>query len=96
MVQLEKHGYFPPTLRISSATLEPGTSPQLHRYSKTLEDQHVRLNVWDTPSVPYEKYDQERFPAYPNSDVIIICFSVSSPSSLADVETQVILHYGVG
>ncbi|XP_050426092.1 ras-like GTP-binding protein rhoA [Adelges cooleyi] len=43
----------------------------------------VRLALWDTAG--QEDYDRLRPLSYPGSDVVLICYSVDSPSSLVNV-----------
>lgn len=46
----------------------------------------VSLGLWDTAG--QEDYDRLRPLSYPQTDVFLICFSVISPSSLANVEDK--------
>ena len=46
----------------------------------------VELALWDTAG--QEAYDRLRPLSYANSDVIIICFSIGSPTSLANAEQK--------
>ncbi|KAJ7331280.1 hypothetical protein OS493_020069 [Desmophyllum pertusum] len=43
----------------------------------------VELPFWDT--VGHEKYDRIRPISYPDSDVILMCFSIDSPDSLENI-----------
>ncbi|XP_060688727.1 ras homolog gene family, member Gd [Hemiscyllium ocellatum] len=49
----------------------------------TVDGRTVSLNLWDTAG--QEEYDRLRTLSYPQSNVFIICFSVASPSSYANV-----------
>ncbi|XP_051877536.1 ras homolog gene family, member Gd [Rhinoraja longicauda] len=49
----------------------------------TVDGRTVSLNLWDTAG--QEEYDRLRTLSYPQSNVFIICFSVASPSSFANV-----------
>ncbi|XP_063677898.1 ras-related protein ced-10-like [Bolinopsis microptera] len=44
----------------------------------------VCLNLWDTAG--QEDYDELRRLSYPESEVILMCFSINSPTSLANVK----------
>ncbi|KAJ3412200.1 GTP-binding protein Rho1 [Chytridiales sp. JEL 0842] len=46
----------------------------------------IQLALWDTAG--QEDYNRLRPLSYPNSDCIIICFSIADPDSLENVETQ--------
>ncbi|XP_075302414.1 rho-related GTP-binding protein RhoG-like [Opisthocomus hoazin] len=49
----------------------------------TVDGQTVSLNLWDTAG--QEEYDRLRMLSYPQTNVFIICFSIGSPSSYANV-----------
>ncbi|KAM4585992.1 rho-related GTP-binding protein RhoG-like [Fundulus diaphanus] len=46
----------------------------------------VTLNLWDTAG--REGYERLRTLSYPQADVFIVCFSISSPSSYANVRLK--------
>ena len=46
-----------------------------------------QVELWDTAG--QEEYDRLRPLSYPDSDVIIICFSVNYPTSLSNIEDKV-------
>lgn len=46
----------------------------------------VALNLWDTAG--QEEFDNLRKLSYPESEVILICFSVHSPTSLANIRNK--------
>ncbi|KAI9332016.1 GTP-binding protein rho1 [Zopfochytrium polystomum] len=46
----------------------------------------IQLALWDTAG--QEDYNRLRPLSYPGSDVIIVCFSIASPDSLDNVESQ--------
>ncbi|KAI1695894.1 ras family domain-containing protein [Ditylenchus destructor] len=46
----------------------------------------VVLTLWDTAG--QEDYDRLRPLSYPKTDVLLICFSIDSPDSLANVEAK--------
>ena len=52
-----------------------------------VDGKHVELALWDTPGE--EDYDRLRPLFYPDSHVILICFSISNPDSLSNVEYKV-------
>ena len=52
-----------------------------------VDGKHVELALWDTPG--QEDYDRLRPLFYPDSHVILICFSISNPDSLSNVEYKV-------
>lgn len=47
----------------------------------------IELALWDTAG--QEEYDRLRPLSYPESDVILICFAVDFPVSLANVQDKV-------
>ncbi|XP_065143285.1 ras homolog family member Gb [Paramisgurnus dabryanus] len=50
----------------------------------TVEGRNVSLNLWDTAG--QEEYDRLRTLSYPQTNVFIICFSISSPPSYENVK----------
>jgi Ras family protein A len=52
-----------------------------------VDGKHVELGLWDTSGS--EDYDRLRPLSYPDSHVILICFSISSPDSLDNVQEKV-------
>ncbi|KAJ8321714.1 LOW QUALITY PROTEIN: hypothetical protein KUTeg_000185 [Tegillarca granosa] len=55
------------------------------RREKRIKDS-VELALWDTAG--QDDYDRLRPLSYPNTDVILMCFSVDSPDSLENVQTK--------
>eukprot|EP00005_Dracoamoeba_jomungandri_P007929 CAMPEP_0174266242 /NCGR_PEP_ID=MMETSP0439-20130205/29504_1 /TAXON_ID=0 /ORGANISM="Stereomyxa ramosa, Strain Chinc5" /LENGTH=149 /DNA_ID=CAMNT_0015353091 /DNA_START=95 /DNA_END=541 /DNA_ORIENTATION=+ len=53
--------------------------------SFTLDGKLINLGLWDTAGAA--DYDRLRPLSYPRTDVFIVCFSVSSPSSLHRVKS---------
>ena len=53
----------------------------------TFEGKLVELALWDTAG--QEEYDRLRPLSYPESDVILIVFSIDFPVSLANVQDKV-------
>ncbi|NXD70273.1 RHOG protein, partial [Eolophus roseicapillus] len=49
----------------------------------TVDGRTVSLNLWDTAG--QEEYDRLRTLSYPQTNVFVICFSIGSPSSYANV-----------
>uniref|UniRef100_A0A3Q2P950 Ras homolog gene family, member Gd n=1 Tax=Fundulus heteroclitus TaxID=8078 RepID=A0A3Q2P950_FUNHE len=49
----------------------------------SVDGRTVSLNLWDTAG--QEEYDRLRTLSYPQTNVFIICFSIGSPSSHANV-----------
>ncbi|OMH86190.1 GTP-binding protein rho1 [Zancudomyces culisetae] len=61
------------------------------------DGRHVELTLWDTAG--QEDYDRLRPLSYPDSHVILICFSIDSPDSLDNVQEKWIaevLHFCAG
>ncbi|OLY84826.1 GTP-binding protein RHO1 [Smittium mucronatum] len=57
----------------------------------------IELELWDTAG--QEDYDRLRYLSYPDTNAVLICFSVDSPDSLENVEEKWInevLHYAPG
>ena len=48
-----------------------------------VDDKHIELTLWDTAG--QEDYDRLRPLSYPDTDVIIMCFSIDSPDSLQNI-----------
>jgi Ras family protein A len=46
-------------------------------------NKYVELTLWDTAG--QEEYDRLRTLSYPDSDVILVAFSVDSPESLENI-----------
>lgn len=62
-----------------------------------VDGRHVELSLWDTAG--QEDYDRLRPLSYPDSNVILICFSVDLPESLENVTEKWIaevLHFCMG
>ncbi|KAG7142107.1 GTP-binding protein rhoA like [Verticillium longisporum] len=62
-----------------------------------VDGKHVELALWDTAG--QEDYDRLRPLSYPDSHVILICFSIDSPDSLDNVQEKWIsevLHFCQG
>ena len=53
-----------------------------------VDGKHVELGLWDTAGA--EDYDRLRPLSYPDSHVILICFSIASPESLDNVQEKVL------
>lgn len=49
----------------------------------TCDGQTVSLGLWDTAG--QEDYDRLRPLSYPDTDVILMCFSIDSPDSLENI-----------
>jgi Ras homolog gene family, member A len=56
-----------------------------------VDGKHVELALWDTSGL--EDYDRLRPLSYPDSHVILICFSIDSPDSLDNVQEKVRDHF---
>ncbi|KAG6881903.1 GTP-binding protein Rho1, partial [Termitomyces sp. T32_za158] len=54
----------------------------------SFEGKEIELALWDTAG--QEEYDRLRPLSYPESDVILIVFSIDFPTSLANVQDKVI------
>ncbi|KAJ3100519.1 hypothetical protein HDU97_002155 [Phlyctochytrium planicorne] len=61
------------------------SEPTLEQFSSRLNihGKAVELSIWDTDGV--EGYDRLRPLFYPDTDVVIICYDISSPDSLSNV-----------
>jgi len=51
-----------------------------------VEEQPVELTLWDTAG--QEDFDMLRSMSYPDTHVVILCFSVDNPISLENVESK--------
>ena len=52
-----------------------------------IDGKHIELTLWDTAG--QEEYDRLRPLSYPDTQVILICFSIDSADSLINVEEKV-------
>lgn len=59
------------------------TTIRLPGVQKDEEPQLYKLNLWDTAG--QEEYDRLRPLSYPQTDIFLVCFSISEPSSLKNV-----------
>lgn len=50
----------------------------------TVDGRIISLNLWDTAG--QEEYDRLRTLSYPQTNIFIICFSISSPASYENVK----------
>ncbi|XP_028818842.1 rho-related GTP-binding protein RhoG-like [Denticeps clupeoides] len=50
----------------------------------TVDSRTISLNLWDTAG--QEEYDRLRTLSYPQTNVFVICFSISSPTSYENVK----------
>ena len=51
-----------------------------------IDDVEVSLSLWDTAG--QEEFDRLRSLSYADTHVVLVCFSVDSPTSLANVEDK--------
>eukprot|EP00817_Percolomonadidae_sp_ATCC50343_P006373 CAMPEP_0117420496 /NCGR_PEP_ID=MMETSP0758-20121206/1816_1 /TAXON_ID=63605 /ORGANISM="Percolomonas cosmopolitus, Strain AE-1 (ATCC 50343)" /LENGTH=152 /DNA_ID=CAMNT_0005202135 /DNA_START=9 /DNA_END=467 /DNA_ORIENTATION=- len=54
--------------------------------SVTVNERSISLALWDTAG--QEDYEQLRPLSYPNTDVFIMCFAVTNPTSLENIEAK--------
>lgn len=52
----------------------------------TVDTKPISLNLWDTAG--QEEYDRLRTLSYPQTNVFVICFSITSPSSYENVKLK--------
>lgn len=64
---------------VQTPTLGP-CSAVLQSHQLAIADPQVELALWDTAG--QEDYDRLRPLSYPDTDVILMCFSIDSPDSL--------------
>ncbi|MEE6513020.1 hypothetical protein FKM82_020442 [Ascaphus truei] len=64
---------------------ESYSSTVFENYVKDIEvdGKRVELALWDTGGL--EEYDRLRAISYPDTDVILMCFSIASPDSLSNI-----------
>jgi small GTP-binding protein len=55
-----------------------------------VDGKRVELALWDTAG--QEDYDRLRPLSYPDSHVILVCFSIDNPDSLENVQEKVRAH----
>ncbi|CCM00386.1 uncharacterized protein FIBRA_02416 [Fibroporia radiculosa] len=68
-----------------SAVYEP-TVFENYVHDLYVEDQMVELSLWDTAG--QEEFDRLRSLSYAETHVIMLCFSIDSPTSLENVESK--------
>ena len=51
-----------------------------------VDNTHLELSLWDTAG--QEEFDRLRSLSYDDTDAIMLCFSVDSPTSLENVESK--------
>jgi len=54
--------------------------------SVELDGETIELAVWDTAG--QEEYDRLRPLSYPNTHILLLCYSMDSPGSLANIKTK--------
>ncbi|OAX41367.1 hypothetical protein K503DRAFT_790816 [Rhizopogon vinicolor AM-OR11-026] len=57
-----------------------------HVHEMNVDDQLVELTLWDTAG--QEEFDMLRSMSYPDTHVVLLCFSVDNPVSLENVESK--------
>ncbi|MED6257454.1 hypothetical protein ATANTOWER_023820 [Ataeniobius toweri] len=67
-------------LKVSDGSTTPSCRPS----QVTVDGRIISLNLWDTAG--QEEYDRLRTLSYPQTNVFIICFSISSPASYENVK----------
>jgi len=72
-------------LKSFPTTYEP-TVFENHVATVTVDDFEVSLSLWDTAG--QEEFDRLRSLSYADTHVILVCFSVDNPTSLANVEDK--------
>jgi len=67
-------------------------SPALNTFIKktTVEGYEVELVIWDHSGM--DNYEQLRRLSYENVDVTLVCFDISEPDSLDNVQEKVLPH----
>ena len=60
-----------------------GSSLEHHVADIKVDDKVVELALWDTPG--QEDFDRLRPLHYPDTDVILMCFSIDNPDSLENI-----------
>ncbi|KAL3970481.1 odd-skipped [Sarotherodon galilaeus] len=61
-----------------------GAFPKEYIPTVTVDGRIISLNLWDTAG--QEEYDRLRTLSYPQTNVFVICFSISSPASYENVK----------
>ncbi|XP_077057536.1 ras-related C3 botulinum toxin substrate 1 [Siphateles boraxobius] len=54
--------------------------------NETVDGNPMKLGLWDTPGA--EEYDRVRPLSYPQTDVVLICFSLVSPASFENIRAK--------
>lgn len=55
-----------------------------------MDEMEFEIALWDTAG--QEDYDRMRPLAYPEANIIVMCFAIDSPESLENVRDKVGLH----
>jgi GTPase SAR1 family protein len=80
----EKVGDYPSSSRFFVCSLHP-TVFDNYPTSALVDDQQINLQLWNTAG--QEDYKKICLMSYPQTDIVIICFSFVSPKSLENIET---------
>ncbi|KIJ99714.1 hypothetical protein K443DRAFT_54689, partial [Laccaria amethystina LaAM-08-1] len=78
-------------LLLCTGVVQQVCSPHLTVFENYVADvevdgKHVELAIWDTGGV--DDYDRLRLISYPDTHVVLICFSIDSPDSLDNVQKK--------
>lgn len=70
-----------------------------HPTTVTIEDQLVRIDLWDTPGQTFDNYPGHTFDhidaeaelqrGFTHADVVILCFCIAGPESFENVRSKV-------
>jgi len=82
---LLKIGFVPHSVRLFQSYIP--TVFENYQTMVTYENKVIELALWDTAG--QEDYDRLRPLSYPESNVLLICFAIDYPTSLANVEDKV-------
>ncbi|KAM0686073.1 GTP-binding protein Rho1 [Conglomerata obtusa] len=76
-------------LRLTNAKFNEEYSPTIFentQFSTTYKQRKINMDLWDTAG--QEDYNRIMPLSYPDTTLLIICFSIGDPSSLAAVESK--------
>ncbi|CCK70795.1 Rho family GTPase RHO5 KNAG_0F01270 [Huiozyma naganishii CBS 8797] len=75
-----------PSASPKNSTVSASQAKNAAPASALQNEQHFKLNLWDTAG--QEEYDRLRPLSYPQTDIFLICFSVSEQSSFQNVREK--------
>ena len=77
---------FPKALSLRPTVLAENYAKEVAVVDQSGKKRVVELSLWDTAGLP--DYDRLRPLSYPDTDVILVCFSVKEPDSFENIQSK--------